>query len=180
MRPERFASSQDVFLQPFNGVDMVVQETELRELVRRLRTVGLEQISDMAIAAVSRDAQRVVVHGVSYVNNLRYARTLELTTKSMTRYEEFYIRSAGHPETNILLYQHYKQLKAEGKRGAFSVGGALDHAGKDGGLVICQVFDASLAQEVSQILESCSVVWQIEKKVSTHFGDPSVLIFASF
>lgn len=147
------------------------------ELTAGLREVGLEQISEMMIAPTHNDSKQVFIKGVHYLNNIRYTQKDIFYIKRKTKQKEFYVRSDGDENTNLLLYSHVEEILKDGLSGVFSIGSALNDKKEEIILCICQVIDYSRLKQIENVFSRQKIVFK--KFENNHFAIKSVIIFAN-
>jgi hypothetical protein len=150
---------------------------EYSELTARLEEVGLEQISEMMIASTHNDSKRVFIKGVHYSNNIHYTQKDIFYVKRKTKQKEFYVRSDGDENTNLLLYSHVEEIVKDGFSGVFSIGSALNNKKEETILCICQVIDHSKLKQVQDVFNRQKIIFR--KFENNHFAIKSVMIFAN-
>ncbi len=121
------------------------------KLILELEEIGLEQISEMMMSKVCNDKKRILVDGIYYSDNIRYKKKDFINVKGNTKQEEFYIRSDGDENTNILLYSQVRRLLKDGHAGAFSIGSAFNEDYKEVTLCICQIINYSKIKQLRSI-----------------------------
>lgn len=147
------------------------------ELVAGLEEAGLEQISEMMISPLHNDSRRIFTEGTYYSDNIRYSQKDIFYIKRKTQQKEFYIRSDGDENTNLLLYSHIKEILKDGLSGVFSVGSSLNDKKEEIALCICQVIDCSRLKQIENAFNKQGLVFR--KFESNHFAIKSVMIFAN-
>jgi hypothetical protein len=146
------------------------------ELTTRLEKVGLEQISEMMIAPVHNNKQ-VLIKGVHYSDNIRYTQKDIFYIKRRTKQREFYIRSDGDENTNLLLHSHMEEIIKDGLTGVFSIGSALNDKKEEIILCICQIIDYSKLKQVQDVFDRQNIIFR--KFENNHFAIKSIMIFAN-
>ena len=146
------------------------------ELIIELEKIGLEQISDMMIASLRNDKKQICVDGVNFSDNVHYSKKDFFHIKRKTKKEEFYVRSNGDENTNLLLYSHIKEVIKDKKAGVFSIGSGFNEAGKTELLCICQIVDHSKLEQIQNVFQKSSLLFN--KFESSHFNIKTEIIFS--
>lgn len=148
-----------------------------QELTAELGKAGLEQISEMMIAPTHNDNKQVFIKGVYYSNNIHYTQKDIFYIKRKTKQKEFYVRSDGDENTNLLLYSHVEEIVRDGLSGVFSIGSAFNDEKEEITLCICQVINYLGLKQIENVFNRQGIVFR--KFENNHFAIKSVMIFAN-
>jgi hypothetical protein len=146
------------------------------ELISELENIKLEQISEMMISSLRNDKKQVLIEGIHFTDNIYYAQKDIFYVKGKTGQKEFYVRSDGNDNTNLLLHSHLKEIIKDELAGVFSIGSAINNKSEEIILCICQIIDYSRLEQIQHIFHKNKIPFKGYD--SKHFGIKSAIIFA--